>query len=83
MLCLNFQREFSEESAATAYEHGDAWGAAYTVSYMCCPVCGSGDITDEYHHCNRCGKACEYYTETEDGEYYCEECYTSKLKKEV
>ncbi len=78
MFCRNCHREFSEKSTSTACERGEAWGIPYVVSYVCCPYCGSDDITNEYHHCDCCGDVCEHYIETEDGRRYCENCYTVK-----
>ena len=58
----------------------EAWGAPYTISYACCPFCGDYEIINdnEYHHCDNCGEVCEEYIATEDGRYYCENCYTVK-----
>ena len=80
MFCLNCHKEFDKNIVGTGYEHGEAWGAPYTISYACCPFCGDYEIIDnnEYHHCDNCGEVCEEYIATEDGRYYCENCYTVK-----
>ena len=80
MYCLNCHKEFDRDIVETAYEHGESWGAPYTISYACCPFCGDYEIINdnEYHHCDNCGEVCEEYIVTEDGRYYCENCYTVK-----
>ena len=80
MFCLNCHKEFDRDIVETAYEHGESWGAPYTISYACCPFCGDYEIINdnEYHHCDNCGEVCEEYIVTEDGRYYCENCYTVK-----
>ncbi len=55
--CCDCQREFTDDSAIMKYERGEAWGVPYASILMCCPYCGSSEITDDYCHCNRCGKA--------------------------
>ena len=54
MFCLNCHKEFNKDIVGTGYEHGEAWGAPYTISYACCPFCGDYEIIDdnEYHHCD-------------------------------
>ena len=80
MFCLNCHKEFDRDIVETAYEHGEAWGSPYTVSYPCCPFCGDYEIINdnEYHHCDNCGEVCEEYIVTDDGRYYCENCYIIK-----
>lgn len=79
MFCLNCHKEFDKELTDTACERGEAWGQPYTISYPCCPFCGSYEIIDEYNICDCCGDVCKNnYIETNDGRYYCENCYTAK-----
>ena len=51
-----------------------------------CEYCGEelhgepqvGHLGLKYIHCDNCGEVCEEYIATEDGRYYCENCYTVK-----
>ena len=79
MFCLDCHKEFDDDMVDTCYDHDEAYGISYTWSYPICPYCGSDEIISEYNTCDCCGEVCdENYIETEDGRYYCENCYTVK-----
>ena len=82
MYCLNCHKEFDDDMVDTCYDHDEAYGIPYTWSYHVCPYCGSDEIISEYNTCDCCGEVCdENYIQTEDGRYYCENCYTVKTIK--
>lgn len=79
MYCLNCHKLFNDDLVDTCCDHDEAYGIPYIWSYPVCPYCRSSEITSEYILCDCCGEACdENYIQTEDGRYYCENCYTIK-----
>lgn len=81
MFCMNCESEFDEGMEEVRYEYGEAWGSPYLISHKKCPYCGDDQIIEDnnYHYCDCCGDVCqENYIKTEDGSYFCENCYTIK-----
>lgn len=79
MFCLNCKQEFEEDEVRAGYESCEVWGSQCSMSYKQCPFCGSDMLIEdsEYHYCDCCGEVCEgEYIKTEDGSYFCENCYT-------
>lgn len=73
--CLRCERLLSEEALAIHTEHGEFWGSPYSETTKVCPYC-KDEVIHLTKKCDCCG---EYitgeYIETNDKNYYCENCY--------
>lgn len=72
--CLQCENLFEVPKIHT--EYGECWGRGYSEITNVCPLC-NGEVV---HLTKKCGCCGEYitgeYIETQDGNYYCENCYT-------
>ena len=78
LYCTDCNRVIDDEDLDYETETYEFWGATYSKRYPVCPYCKSDALTDEIPpECSCCGEYCDgRYVSTEDGEYYCTNCYT-------
>ena len=78
LYCTDCNKVIDEEDLDYETETYEFWGAPYSERYPVCPYCKSDALTDELPpECSCCGEYCTgRHISTEDGEYYCINCYT-------
>ena len=78
LYCTDCNKVVDEEDLDYETETYEFWGAPYSERYPVCPYCKSDYLTDEIPpECSCCGDYCtDKHIHTEDGNYYCYNCYT-------
>ena len=76
-ICRDCGKIIDEDEVGTYTDRGEVWGSPYSQDYDCCPWC-KGWALEEL---DLCCEICEElitgkYICTEDGHYYCDNCYT-------
>ena len=78
LYCTDCNKVIDDEDLDYETETYEYWGAPYSERYPVCPYCKSDALTNDLPpECSCCGEYCTgRHISTEDGEYYCANCYT-------